>query len=235
MSGQFSATEFKFIRRGYADTLVFIPGWATDYRIFSQLNLNYNYLLSTRFSADDFNAALLRQLEKIKMHKVSLLGFSLGGFLATEFAQAYPEKIEELILAGIRSHYPAGELSQIKEQLKKNRRVWLYKFYRNCFSRLDTQGLSWFKKNLLKEYLEKLNLRELLQGLDYLGNYFFKPEALNRLPKISIFHGSLDKVVSFSEALEIKSRLPQAGFFPLSGLGHIPFLNPVFAQRFSSE
>ena len=38
-------SEFKLIDRGFKDTILLIPGWAADYRIFDSLDLEFNYLL----------------------------------------------------------------------------------------------------------------------------------------------------------------------------------------------
>jgi pimeloyl-ACP methyl ester carboxylesterase len=228
-------SEFKFKNRGFEQTLVLVPGWATDYRIFDSLGLGYNYLLTTRVYPFDFNQALLGQLDELKLGKVSLFGFSLGGFLAAEFAASFPEKINELILLGVRKGYEPKNLEDIKSAIRKNRKAWLYKFYLNCFSRGDTQGLAWFKQNLLKEYTRNLSLDELVWGLDYLARHTFRPESLRGIEKIRIFQGSQDKIVPLEEALQIKSGLPEARFILLSDLGHLSFLNPSFKKIFYDQ
>ena len=119
---------FKFLDRGFEDTLVLIPGWATDYRIFDNLKLDYNYILNTNLYSSNFNHQLLGQLDERKFDKVSVFGFSLGGFLAAEFAARFPEKINELILVGIRKYYEPKILEDFKKEIKKNMRSWLYKF-----------------------------------------------------------------------------------------------------------
>ena len=221
---------FNFRNRGFKHTLVLIPGWATDYRIFTGLKLDYNYLLATGLC--QFNQALLNQLDRLKIGKVSIFGFSLGGFLGAEFAANFPERITELILLGVRKRYQPKILQDIKYEIQKNSRTWLYKFYLNCFSRADTQGLSWFKKNLLKEYTDNLNLNELIWGLDYLSSHAITSGSLSKIEQIRIFHGSEDLIAPISEALKIKSDLPQAKFVCLAGAGHFSFLNPAFRERF---
>ena len=228
-------SEFEFRNRGFKDTLVLIPGWATDWRIFDGLELDYNYLLTTKLYTFDFNQELLSQLDQLKISKVSVFGFSLGGFLATEFASAYPEKIAKLILSGVRRRYDSQLLEDIKREIRLDRRPWLYKFYFNCFSKADTDGLAWFRKNLLKEYLDKLDLSELIRGLDYLAGYALAPEILKRIEDIRIFHGSLDMIAPVKEVLEIKADLPQAKFTLLADRGHLCFLGGDFRERFYRE
>ena len=184
-------SEFKFQDRGFQDNLVLIPGWATDYRIFDGLKLDYNYLLSTKLYPCNFNRDLLDQLDELKLSQVSVFGFSLGGFLAAEFATKFPERINELILLGVRKRYEEKNLEDIKCAIQKNKRIWLYKFYLNCFSLLDAQGLSWFKQNLLEEYLMNLSLNELVEGLDYLAGHPLVPESLIKIKKQTQRHWSI--------------------------------------------
>ncbi|MFH1191254.1 MAG: alpha/beta fold hydrolase [Candidatus Omnitrophota bacterium] len=199
------------------------------------MELDYNYLLATKLHLPDFNQELFSQINQLKISQVSVFGFSLGGFLAAEFASAYPEKIARLILLGVRKSYDLQLLDNIKREIRLNRRPWLYKFYLNCFSKADTNGSEWFRNNLLKEYLDKLSSDELIRGLDYLANHALYPEALAKIEDVRIFHGSDDLIAPVMEALEIKSDLAQAKFALLANRGHLFFLNRDFRERFYGE
>ncbi|MDD5477456.1 MAG: alpha/beta fold hydrolase [Candidatus Omnitrophica bacterium] len=225
-------SEFEFRDRGFKDVLVLIPGWATDWRIFEGLELDYNYLLSTKLNTSDFNQQLLSRMEQLKISKVSVLGFSLGGFLAAEFACAYPEKTAKLILASVRKRYDPQLLENIRSQIRSDRQPWLYKFYLNCFSKADIRGRDWFRKNLLKDYLDKLSSDELIQGLDYLAACALNLKILKSIEDLRMFHGSDDSVAPVKEALEIKADLPQAKFTLLADRGHLFFLSGDFREKF---
>ncbi len=175
---------FNFRNRGFKDTLVLIPGWATDYRIFDGLKLDYNYLLATRLCPFDFNQALLNQLDQLKINKVSVFGFSLGGFLGAEFAANFPERITELILLGVRNCYEPKILEDIKYEIQKNSRPWFYKFYLNCFSGADRKGLSWFRDNLFKLILESQEQKDksTLNQIDSPADYTYHiPDAMRKI------------------------------------------------------
>jgi pimeloyl-ACP methyl ester carboxylesterase len=92
--------------------LVLVPGWASDWRIFNSLNLEFDYLVPLDFSPFSFEKGLLRALKK-KSGRVSLFGWSLGGFTAAGFAAKYPALIDELMLVSIRRRYLAEELGSI--------------------------------------------------------------------------------------------------------------------------
>lgn len=215
------STVFKYIDKKRSETAVLIPGWATDYRIFGNLELGRNYLVPVRFSPMDFEEKLARELKKRKIKKATLFGYSLGGFIAANFASKYPELVDELILVGIREGYSKLEIKRVKESLKKNKKAYLYKFYNRCFN--DETRRATFKKGLMKDYLKEFELDYLLETLDYLGNLIFLPGIINEIKKVRIVHGEKDRIAPISGAMKIKKRLPRAGFINVKGAGHIPF------------
>lgn len=226
-------SEFRLLKRRSKETLVLIPGWAFDYRIFSTLDLSYNYLLPTKFYPFSFAEDLLAILNKESIEKISLLGWSLGGFLAGDFARKNPERVDELILLSIRKNYEPRALKEIETKLKKNKPAFLYKFYQECFSLQDKESFVWFRKNLLKDYIREMNLKDLISGLDYLSGASLQMESLNRLKRIRIFQGKEDRIAPLPEALKLKVNLPQVEFVCIPQAGHLPFLNPQFKQRFN--
>jgi len=223
-------SRFKFINRGFEDNILFIPGWAADYRIFSALELNYNYLLPLEFNPFDFEDNLSEFIDSVSILNLSLFGWSLGAYLAASFAAQNLEKIKELIMLSLRRNYDPEILKSIGLKLKKNKQAYLYKFYQDCFSKDDKAGLSWFKDNLFKDYLKDLELEELLTGLDYLSSVKIEPELLSGVKNIKILHGRDDRVAPFNEAEAIALRLPGAKFIPMN-TGHVPFLNPDFKGK----
>lgn len=213
---------FKYLDRGQQKTIVLIPGWATDYRIFDSLNLKFNYLLPLDFSPSTFESSILNTLGEQGIGKISLLGWSLGGFLAAELSAKYPNLVEELILVSIRKKYKKKEIAGIKELLKKNKKGYLYKFYGQCFS--EKISLSWFKKNLLKTYCEQFDLEYLLKTLDYLEKAQINTQELLGIERIKIIHGESDEIAPIDEAREVQEAIAGAELITIKNSGHIPFL-----------
>ena len=213
---------FKYLDRGQKKTIALIPGWATDYRIFDSLNLKFNYLIPLDFSPLTFESSILNALKEKGMEKISLLGWSLGGFLAAEFSIKHPNLVEELILVSIRRKYKQEEIAKIKELLKKSRRGYLYKFYGQCFSKKE--NLSWFKKNLLKTYCEQFDLEYLLKTLDYLEKSWINTQELAGIERIKIIHGEGDRIAPIDEAREVQEAIPNSELITIKDSGHIPFL-----------
>jgi pimeloyl-ACP methyl ester carboxylesterase len=218
--------SLKYIERGKKNTVVLIPGWATDHRIFNSLDIKFNYLLPLKFSPFTFEKNLLTALREYRITKVSLFGWSLGGFWVAEFAAKYTYLIDEVILVSIRKRYQPQELTMIRLRLRENKEECLCRFYTQCFYKRNR--LYWFRENLLKSYLQELDLNYLFTTLDYLEDKELTPEALKEVKKIEIIHGEFDRIAPIEEAMEIKRNLPQAKFIRLRRTGHIPFLETDF-------
>ena len=212
---------FRYVDRGYTEDLVLVPGWATDYRIFDSLELKSNYVLPVDFSPFTFERDLLCMLEERGTKKVSLFGWSLGGFVVARFAAKKKDLISKLILVSIRRKYKKEEIEGVKNRIRQNKRAYLYRFYRDCFP--QEEDMRWFRKNLFRDYCERFTEDYLLETLDYLGKAEIDPEALSGIENIEIIHGGKDSIAPLEEALLIKGRLPGAKFVRIENTGHIPF------------
>lgn len=223
-------SEFNLVDRGYSRTLLLIPGWAADPRIFATLELKYNYLFPQQICAKSFTHSLSDALEKNKLKKISILGYSLGGFLALEFAKKHLDEVDELFLVSIRKSYSLQELQGVRERIIKNKAAFLNRFYGDWFNEED-EGQSWFKKNLLKEYISEMRLKDLLEGLDYLASVCVEPGDLSLVKPVVVFHGTKDKIAPFKEVETLVAGSLSARFVPLEQAGHMPFFNREFHEK----
>jgi pimeloyl-ACP methyl ester carboxylesterase len=229
------SSKFEFLYRGFNKTLVLIPGWAFDCRIFNSLNLDYNYIVPLRPFITDFVKELDYFLGECRLSEVSLFGWSLGGFLAIDFASVYPSRVDEVIAVSIRKTYDLEELTLVEIKLKKNISAFLREFYFTCFSLCDRDALKWFRKNILKDYLNCFGMDDLISGLKYLSSARISPSSLCGVKKIRIFHGQEDRVAPFEEVQALQKEVNHARLILIPEAGHIPFLNPNFRDRFNDE
>jgi len=172
-------------------------------------------------------------LEKNSCRKVILAGWSLGVFLAMDFAAKNPHPVKELLLLSIAREFDRALLKEIGLKIRKNKRAYLYQFYRDCFSAEDKAGWCWFRKNLFRDYLNNMELEELIAGLDYLSRVKLTPKDASGIDNVKIFHGEKDRITPFVDAASIKSEFKQADFTALSGIGHVCFLNSCFKEKIS--
>jgi len=219
---------YRYVDRGYRDTMALIPGWAIDHRVFTPLDIRYNYLLPVSFSPFTFEKDLRGALIRYKLSRISLLGHSMGGFAASEFTSRHRDLVDRLFLVSVRRRYPSEGLGEIRRHLNKSKRGYLYKFYNECFS--NSEEMRWFKGDLLKKYCKELDLDRLLETLDYLEGAEVKPESLKGVKKLVIVHGDRDRIAPIEEAAAIKEHLPDAGFACIRDAGHMPFLKKGFSE-----
>jgi pimeloyl-ACP methyl ester carboxylesterase len=224
-------SEFKLFNRGFDRTILLIPGWAADYRIFSSLNLYGNYLMPVEFSPFDFEEGLLEAMGANGINRISVMGWSMGSFLAFDLLSRYKDWIDRVIFISAREAYGADELEDAKAHLKKNKRAFLYKFYNRCFFKAEKQELSYFRKGLMKAYLDQMRLETLLEGLDYLSAGRITPRIPDGI-EIKFIHGEEDSIAPITEARILKNNLPGARLIAVPSTGHMPFLKHNFKEIF---
>lgn len=222
-------SKFRLIERGNRNTMLLVSGWATDHRIFDSLDIKYNYLIPTDFSpfklADDLPAAL----KENKIARVSMLGFSMGAFVIWDMLSRYEDMIDEVYLVSARRSYSRANNETIKTILERNRRGFLRKFYGDCFSESGKGSFEIFKRDLMRDYVEGMDLKRLFEGLDYLSEHPILPRQFNSL-KVKFVHGTEDKIAPIEEVRELVSQMPGVKFITVEGAGHIPFLSPAFGR-----
>jgi pimeloyl-ACP methyl ester carboxylesterase len=168
---------------------------------------------------------------RLKTERVSLLGWSMGGFAVCEFASRHPELVDEVVLVGMRRKYDKGELADMRRSLGKNRAACLRRFYRRCFAKEEMARYQWFKGTLLEYYLETLGTDRLVRDLDWLGQAEIRPQALDQIEKILFVQGTDDGIAPIEEAMELVDSTPQARLITFEQTGHLPFLRDDFTRR----
>ncbi len=218
---------FKFIDRGEKKSIVLIPGWAFDCRIFNLLNLKYNYFLVESIS--NFEIELKKTFRFFKgENKISLFGWSQGAFIAYDFACKNPNNVDKLILVSPQLRYKKEVLENIKSLLKRNKNAYLIKFYKDCFFGSEVKYFKWFKENLLNDYLKDFKTDDLIKGLERISELKLETQSVKNL---TIVYGEKDKISNGSGLSiwnDIKENFKEAKFIVFKDSGHLPFLNSAF-------
>ncbi|MDO9566318.1 MAG: alpha/beta hydrolase [Candidatus Desulfaltia sp.] len=223
--------RFQYLNRGHNKVLVLIPGWGFDARIFEPLDLDFDYLLPQINDPKRFSADLMSALVENQIKKVSLFGWSMGGFLAISFLEEYGwEFAEEIFLVSMRKSYPKKEIDSQIALLIKDRRLYLSRFYRNCFIG-QKRTFEWFKERVFSSYIEMLDLEFLLNGLEYLMQQTLETAALKENP-VRIIHGEKDRIAPYSEIVQMAKDISFPRIVAFKKSGHLPFLEPDFKERF---
>ncbi|MDP2928728.1 MAG: alpha/beta fold hydrolase [Candidatus Omnitrophota bacterium] len=222
---------FKFVDRGFKKNMLLVPGWATDWRIFVKLDIPFNYILPQNSSPGDFEEIIKSLPDRMKKSRISVLGWSMGGFIAADLVSRYPAIFDEVILVSIRKRYDKDRINHVRDCLRKNAKAYLYRFYGSLFSKTEKEHESWFKNSLLKEYLGNPDSLHLFDGLNYLVNRELKTNSLDG-SKIIFVHGENDKIASLEEARLAAAKAPFAKFISIKGACHFPLLKEEFKDIF---
>lgn len=219
--------EFIFEDQGHDRTVVFLSGWATDWRIFGSINLNCNRIMPKRVSALHLVDELALYLKQLDVGPVTLLGWSMGGFAAADFASAYPDLVDILVLVSVRRRYPEHEIRERRESLEEDRKSCLTKFYRQCFLPSQKAAFRCFRSELMNDYLKEMDSKFLLEGLDYLLTARIIPEKLSSGRTI-IVHGARDVIAPEGEARLLAEGADGAEFKSIPHGAHAVYLEKDF-------
>jgi pimeloyl-ACP methyl ester carboxylesterase len=221
----------KQVDRHCDQSLVIIPGWGFDWRIFERLDLPYNYVFYTGNRISACTKALSALMNETNALSYSLLGWSQGAFAACDLCRDYAHRIERLVLIGVRQAYTQVSLDNMLQRLRKNQRGMMLGFYRACFRGHDAACFRWFKQTLLAPYLQELSLSRLEADLHWLRQARIQPEHLRGVKKVTVVQGALDEIAPLAEAEALTKQCQQARLVTLDPCGHLPFLLDDFAKH----
>ena len=182
-----------------ARPVFFIPGWGFDGRVLELAPelpwLAPLGLVAPHAFADQLHVWLLAH----GIQAVDLVGWSLGGYCALEFACRYPAQVASLTLHGARQQWPPAEIAALERQLMADPPALLTSFYRKCFLGYKA-AYQRFVAELEPYYLGLAEPAPLREGLRFLAE-FAAPE---RAPCETICcHGRRDVIAPIGERLTL--------------------------------
>lgn len=217
-----------FVRGEGAPEVVLLPGWATDGRVFDGLFPRATTVTTGPLRPEGFPGRLAAFLDRSGARApVTLVGWSLGGFLAAEFARERPDRVRRAILVGVRRAYPEADVEAVREGLHRDREACLSGFYAQCFFPSQTADYRRFRASLQKEYLREMDDAALRPGLSYLAAARLSGDLLPRCP-VLLVHGERDVVAPAVEAEAVARESGRAAFHRVPGAAHAAFLSDGF-------
>jgi 3-oxoadipate enol-lactonase len=173
-----------------------------------------DYAGALRF--DDFTADLLRVLDHFKAQKAHLVGLSMGGRIARNFALRHPQRVARLVLANTTPGFDALTPEQVKKFVEE-RKARSPETIKALISRHARAGayeelLESFKALRQPSYLKTLEA-SVTQD---------RAAAIERIraPTLVITSDE-DKVYPPSIARNMAKRIPGARLAVISGAGHL--------------
>jgi pimeloyl-ACP methyl ester carboxylesterase len=208
-------------------SMVLLPGWATDGRIFEGVLPGVAAVTTGPLRPGGFSRRLAVFLDRMACGPVTVVGWSLGGFLAAEFAREYPDRVRRVVLVGIRRKYPEGDVEAVLRSLSADPGNCLSGFYAQCFYPSQMIAYRRFRGGLQAAYLREMDGGALREGLSYLGGARLSGATLPACPVV-IVHGEKDVVAPIAEAEGVARESGNATFHRLPGAAHAAFLADGF-------
>ncbi|MHB9037695.1 MAG: alpha/beta fold hydrolase [Armatimonadota bacterium] len=202
---------------------VFFPGWATDHRLFDNLDLPTNRLIPLEPFSPLVCDELAAFIRANGLAPVNIIGWSLGGFIAADFAGRFPELVGRLILCGVRFRYPAEQIEATRRGVLDDRERCLRSFYRQCFLPVQKEDYQRFRDELMPCYLKEMSVERLIASLERLAGVEMNADSLSNHP-ICLIHGDRDVVAPVDEAIAIAQNAANVQLHVLPNAGHAAFL-----------
>lgn len=174
--------------------ILYLPGWGCDERLFDPYIERFGgqaVAVPDPFCAVE---AVRPYLEAFGSAKVTLVGFSMGGHMALDSRDAFPERVERIVFIGVRPRFPEQEIEMVRSALLAEPQTWLDQFYTDVFFKSDHRA--WFDSVLKRDYMAQ-PVDRLLHGLAYLSQVSMSLRGLRG--NDVFFHGRLDKIAPCAE------------------------------------
>lgn len=168
-------------------------------------------------------------LEKIQIGKVTVIGHSMGGYIALSLAEKHEEILNKIVLLHSTPYAATESRRKEREQdlntILNGKKDTLIKI--NSEGRFAPENTKKCQDNILDmaeavEMSDNLSVAATLRGLISRGSHeeYFKN---CKLPKLMIF-GEKDSYISLERAKEVSAAFPDCNILWLEHSGHMGFL-----------
>lgn len=182
---------------------------------YSVLTFNFpghggNLIPERGFSMELFAESVIKFLDSNKLEKVSVFGYSMGGYVGMYLAKNFPERIEKLITLATKFHWDESTSKKEVQMLSAEKIEAKIPVFANELKERH-HPVNW--KEVVEEtakFLIKIGIKNPLESEDY---HQIGVPAL-------ILLGDRDKMVTLDETVNVFKLLPNAQLGILPGTPH---------------
>lgn len=211
-----------------ATKLYLLPGTMCNEKLWALLrpylhsSVELAYLAIPRHKNHDQIAAHFNQL--LAAEKVNLVGFSLGGYIASYFSLLYPERVNKLfVISNSPTSLSAAELNQRTDALQLVKKYGYKGISRHrAKTLLDAGSQTERLTDLILDMDKDLGEAEFISQYQYTSDRADLSARLNALPRHSCFYYSLDdRLVKAPWFNKMAKAHPGLSVISTSGAGHM--------------
>ncbi|MEX2597294.1 MAG: alpha/beta hydrolase [Salibacteraceae bacterium] len=180
---------------------------------------------------DEMAEAVFKVVRTLKLRKVTMIGHSMGGYVALAFAERFPDNVKSLVL-----YQSTAKADSDERKNNRNRAIELVKQNHKSFVRKAVPQL--FRPVNRKKFKTEMDwakneaLSTPVQGIiAALGGMRDRPnrEILLKFPPYSIHIVAADKdpIIAYNDMVELASISDQVRLHTIKGCGHMSYIeNP---------
>ena len=213
-----------------------IPDFADHYRVIvpDLIGFGYSDKPLVDYTLEFFSNFLAKFFIAVGIESSHVVGSSMGGEIAANFATAYPNAVQRLVLVS-----PAGVMHNSTPALDAYIMAAMYpneQNARNAFEMMEGSGKK-ADADTVREFVRRMRLPNaklaFMSALLGLKNYTSFPKKLKYIlaPTLVVW-GSDDPVIPIKYATAFISSVRDCRFYRMEGCGHTPYVQAP--ARFSS-
>ncbi len=213
-----------------------IPIFAKQYLVIVPDLIGYGYSDKpvADYTPEFFTAFLEKFFIALKITRPIIIGSSLGGQIAADYASTHPDKVEKLILVS-----PAGSMKQSTPALDAYIMAALYpndESAKNVFELMESSGHE-IDGQIVQGFIERMKLPNA--KLAFMSTILGLKNSEVIIPKLHtiacptlIIWGSKDPVIPIQYADNFLTNIKDCRFFRMDNCGHTPYVQDP--ETFSS-
>jgi len=229
--------ELAYTRQGKGTPLVLLHGYPLDHHLWDEvvplLKDSFNLIIpdlrgfgasttvETPYTMDNLASDIEGLLNQIDIHKASIAGHSMGGYVALAFARLYPERVNAL---GLVSTQVLADPPDRKEGRYKTA------------ADVAEKGIGGVVETMTPKFTTNANWQafarksmEAQKPAAYIGALKAMAERVDSTPLLSkikypvvVIHGDVDALIPVERAREVKAALSESHLTEIKGAGHMP-------------
>lgn len=205
-----------------------IPNFAKYYHVIvpDLIGFGYSDKPIVDYTTDFFSIFLGKFFDTLGIKRPNVIGSSLGGQIAAEYASANPNNVEKLILVS-----PSGAMTQSTPALDAYIMAALYpneQSAKNAFELMESSGNE-VDDGIVHGFIERMQLPNA--KLAFMSTVLGLKNSEIITPKLHAIHsptliiwGSKDPVIPIQYAESFASSIPDCRFYRMDGCGHTPYV-----------
>ena len=213
-----------------------IPNFVKHYHVIvpDLIGFGYSDKPIVDYTPDFFSTFLGKFFDALGINRPNVIGSSLGGQIAAEYASAHPNNIEKLILVS-----PSGVMKKSTPALDAYIMAALYpneQSAKNAFEMMESSG-NQVDDRIVRGFIERMQLPNA--KLAFMSTVLGLKNSEVITTKLHTIHsptliiwGSKDPVIPIQHAESFASSIKDCRFYRMDGCGHTPYVQDP--ETFSS-